>query len=96
MSDHREGTEQRQVTATDENKKAPLFATWLAFVGTFLLFVCVAHGTFETTDAGFTMHAARSLWHRGDSALLTAEQGGEHLGAELVHVRSSIVPQRRG
>tara|TARA_R110002094_G_scaffold170394_1_gene152616 strand:+ start:913 stop:1068 length:156 start_codon:yes stop_codon:yes gene_type:complete len=35
--------------------------TWLAFFGTFLLFVCVAHGNFEATDAGFTMHAARGL-----------------------------------
>lgn len=54
--------------------------TWLAWLGTFLLFVCVAHGNFETTDAGFTMHAARSLWHRGDSALLTKAQGGDHIG----------------
>lgn len=50
---------------------------WLAWFGTFLLFVSVAHGNFETTDAGFTMHAARSLWHRGDSALLTAAEGGD-------------------
>ena len=56
---------------------------WLAWVGTFLLFVCVAHGNFETTDAGFTMHAARSLWSRGDSALLTREQGGELIGEQM-------------
>ena len=43
-------------------RKGPL----LAWLGAFLLFVCVAHGNFETTDAGFTMHAARALWHRGD------------------------------
>ena len=54
----------------------------LAGFGTFLLIVCVAHGNFETTDAGFTMHAARALWHRGDSALLTAEEGGEHIGEQ--------------
>ncbi|MFT4512023.1 MAG: 4-amino-4-deoxy-L-arabinose transferase-like glycosyltransferase [Planctomycetota bacterium] len=54
--------------------------TWLAWLGTFLLFVCVAHGNFETTDAGFTMHAARGLWHRGDSALRTQAQGGDHIG----------------
>lgn len=53
---------------------------WLAWLGTFLLFVCVAHGNFETTDAGFTMHAARGLWHRGDSALRTEQQGGDHIG----------------
>jgi hypothetical protein len=57
--------------------------TWLAWLGTFLLFVCVAHGNFETTDSGFTMHAARSLWHRGDSALLTAEQGGDLIGEQM-------------
>ncbi len=54
-----------------------------AWLGAFLLFVCVAHGNFETTDAGFTMHAARSLWHRGDSALLTAEEGGELIGEQV-------------
>ena len=46
----------------------------MAWLGTFFLFVCVAHGNFETTDAGFTMHAARALWHRGDSALLTRQE----------------------
>jgi hypothetical protein len=56
---------------------------WLAWIGTALLVMCVAHGNFETTDAGFTMHAARSLWHRGDSALLTKEQGGELIGEQL-------------
>ena len=54
----------------------------LAWLGTFLLFVCVAHGSFETTDAGFTMHSARSLWHRGDSALLTRQEGGANLGEQ--------------
>ncbi|MEC7725709.1 MAG: glycosyltransferase family 39 protein [Planctomycetota bacterium] len=57
-------------------------ATLLAWFGTFMLFVCVAHGNFETTDAGFTMHAARALWHRGDSALLTASEGGDHIGEQ--------------
>ena len=57
--------------------------TWLAWLGTFLLFVCVAHGNFETTDAGFTMHAARGLWHRGDMALRTQAQGGDHLGETM-------------
>lgn len=51
-----------------------------AWLGTFLLFAAVAHGNFESTDAGFTMHAARNLWRRGDSALLTEAQGGELLG----------------
>ena len=35
--------------------KTSAWALWLAWVGTFLLFACVAHGNFETTDAGFTM-----------------------------------------
>lgn len=76
---------------TDDHKKSARLATWLAFCGTFLLFVCVAHGNFETTDAGFTMHAARSLWHRGDSALLTAEQGGELAGEQMgaMHIIAS-------
>lgn len=55
----------------------------LAWLGAFLLFVCVAHGNFETTDAGFTMHGARGLWHRGDSALLTAAEGGDHIGEQM-------------
>lgn len=72
----------------------------LAWFGTFLLFVCVAHGNFETTDAGFTMHAARSLWHRGDSALLTAEEGGEHIGeqkgAEFIKHWERVGPRKCG
>jgi hypothetical protein len=56
-------------------------AGWIcAWLGAFFLFAAVAHGNFETEDAGFTMHAARALWKRGDSALLTAAQGGELLG----------------
>ena len=55
----------------------------LAWLGAFLLFVCVAHGNFETTDAGFTMHGARALWRRGDSALLTAAEGGDHVGEQM-------------
>lgn len=54
--------------------------SWLA---TFFAFVAVAHGNFETTDAGFTMHAARALWQRGDSGLLRSDQGGELLGERL-------------
>lgn len=75
--------------------KTSAVALWLAWVGTFLLFVCVAHGNFETTDAGFTMHAARSLWHRGDSALLTAEQGGDLIGEQMgaAHI---ITSERKG
>ena len=49
----------------------------------FLLFATVAHGNFETEDAGFTMQAARSLWRRGDSGLLRADQGGDSLGETL-------------
>ena len=64
-------------------RKTSTLSLWLAWAGSFLLFLCVAHGNFETTDAGFTMHAARSLWHRGDSALLTKEQGGELIGEQL-------------
>jgi hypothetical protein len=70
------------VNAAEPRDRVRERGIWLAWIGTFLLFVCVAHGNFETTDAGFTMHAARSLWHRGDSALLTAEQGGELIGEQ--------------
>ena len=54
--------------------------TWL---GAFFLFAAVAHGNFETEDAALTMHAARALWKRGDSGLLTAEQGGDLLGERM-------------
>ena len=67
--------------------------TWLAWLGTFLVFVCVAHGNFETTDAGFTMHAARGLWHRGDSALRTQAQGGELIG-EIAGATNIVASQR--
>ena len=74
--------------------------TWLAFFGTFLLFVCVAHGNFETTDAGFTMHAARGLWHRGDSALRTKAQGGDHIGeikgAQYIRHSEQVGPRASG
>lgn len=53
---------------------------WLAV---FLLFAALAHGNFETEDSGFTMQAARSLWRRGDSGLLRADQGGDSLGEAL-------------
>ncbi|HEX5051799.1 MAG TPA: hypothetical protein VFZ65_08515 [Planctomycetota bacterium] len=62
-------------------------AGWRAFacawLGTFLAFVAVAHGNFENTDTAFTMHAARALWLRGDSGLLSdgAASEGERLGA---------------
>lgn len=75
--------------------KTSAWALWLAWVGTFLLFVCVAHGNFETSDAGFTMHAARGLWHRGDSALLTKEQGGELIG-ETMGAAHIITSERAG
>jgi len=68
--------------------------TWLAWLGTFLLFFCVAHGNFETTDAGFTMHAARGLWLRGDSGLRTQEQGGELIG-EVQGARNIVTTQRQ-
>ncbi|HZN38697.1 MAG TPA: glycosyltransferase family 39 protein [Planctomycetota bacterium] len=58
-------------------RRAGWICTWL---GAFFLFAAVAHGNFETADAAFTMHAARALWKRGDSGLLTTEQGGELLG----------------
>ncbi len=66
-------------------------ALWLA---TFFAFAVVAHGNLETTDAGFTMHAARNLWRRGDSGLLLPQQGGELVGeiagAHYIHtVKSS-------
>lgn len=71
--------------------------TWLAWFGTFLLFVCVAHGNFETTDAGFTMHAARGLWHRGDMALRTEAQGADHRGEWMgaAYIRNSEMEGKR-
>lgn len=61
----------------------------LVWCGAFFGFVTVAHGNLESTDAALSMHAARVLWLRGDSALLTAEQGGdllgERLGADRIH-----------
>lgn len=60
-----------------ENGRLAALLVWL---GTFFGFVTVAHGVLETADAAFTMHAARAAWVRGDSGLLTAEQGGDLLG----------------
>lgn len=54
----------------------------LAWLSAFGLFALCAHGNFETTDAGFTMYAARGLWQRGDSGLRTAEQGGDTLAEQ--------------
>ncbi|MBL8755193.1 MAG: hypothetical protein JNK15_17950 [Planctomycetes bacterium] len=54
-----------------------LFAAWLA---TFFAFVAVAHGNFETTDAGFTLLAARNLVERGDSGIRRADQGATSVG----------------
>lgn len=67
------------VTAPSVRRRHWLLA-WLAAFGLFTLF---AHGNFETTDAGFTMYAARGLWQRGDSGLRTAEQGGDTLAEQL-------------
>jgi hypothetical protein len=49
-----------------------LLWAWLA---TFFAFAAVAHGNFETTDAGFTLLAAKNLAQRGDSGILHAVQG---------------------
>jgi len=54
------------------------------WLGVFLLFLCTAHGNIENLDATATMHAAKALWHRGDSGLQRAEQGGEWLGERLL------------
>jgi sodium-dependent dicarboxylate transporter 2/3/5 len=64
----------------DVRRSAGWICTWL---GAFFSFAAVAHGNFETHDAAFTMHAARALWVRGDSGLLTTEQGGELLGERM-------------
>jgi hypothetical protein len=61
-------------------RRAGWICTWL---GAFFLFAAVARGSFETHDAAFTMHAARALWKRGDSGLLTAAQGGDLLGERV-------------
>jgi hypothetical protein len=57
------------------NGTPPRRALWFAWLATFFAFAAVAHGNFETTDAGFTMHAAKNLWERGDSGLLRDDQG---------------------
>ncbi|MFK7742894.1 MAG: hypothetical protein AB8H80_21460 [Planctomycetota bacterium] len=64
-------------------ERAPRRHALLAWLGTLLLMASVAHGSFETTDSGFTMHAARSIWLRGDSALRTEPEGGQLLGEQL-------------
>ena len=71
------------------SRSAGWICTWL---GAFFLYAAVAHGNFETSDAAFTMHAARALWQRGDSGLLTTDQGGElgeRMGAEHIAVYGS-------
>ena len=73
---------------------------WLLWAGTFLLFASLAHGSFETTDAAFTMHAARALLHRGDSALLTHEEGAvlasESAGARDIKFSEAANHRRNG
>ncbi len=72
------------------NGQPPRWRAWVfAWLAAFFTFAAVAHGNFETTDAGFTMHAARALWVRGDSGLRRADQGGalpgECAGALHIH-----------
>ncbi len=62
------------------SKALALVLLWL---GAFFGFASVAHGNLDTVDAAFSMHAARAIWTRGDSALLTPEQGGELLGERI-------------
>lgn len=69
-------------TPTGPAPAPPRGSVWL-WLAAFFAFAAVAHGNFETTDAGFTMHSARALWLRGDSGLLRAEQGGDLLGEQL-------------
>jgi hypothetical protein len=70
------------------------------WAGIFLLFASIAHGSFETTDAAFTMHAARALLHRGDSALLTHEEGAvlasESAGARDIKFSEASNQRRNG
>ncbi|MFY9343160.1 MAG: hypothetical protein WAT39_11755 [Planctomycetota bacterium] len=49
-----------------------LLWAWLA---TFFAFAAVAHGNFETDDAGFTLLAATNLYQRGDTGIRRADQG---------------------
>jgi hypothetical protein len=57
-----------------------LAAIWLL---TWCLFAAIAHGNFETTDAGFTLLAAKNLVARGDSGILRADQGASSLGEQM-------------
>ncbi len=83
------------MNGTTRTRRSP-FAWLAAFFG----FVAVAHGNFETTDAGFTMHAAHGLWTRGDSGLRLAEQGGElpgeRAGAFDIHASQREGNRRNG
>ncbi|MEC7583080.1 MAG: phospholipid carrier-dependent glycosyltransferase [Planctomycetota bacterium] len=63
------------------SKRAPL---WLLWTGSWLLFLCFAHGNLETRDAAITMNASRALWLRGDAGLLKPEDGGEWLAEQLI------------
>ena len=70
------------VTASAPRRVGP----WLWLLS-FLAFVAVAHGNFETTDAGLTMYAAKNLLDRGDSGFRTAEQGAS-APAEMAAARA--------
>ena len=56
----------------------------MLWIGSWLLFLCFAHGNLETRDSAITMNAARALWLRGDAGLLREDQGGEWLAEQLI------------
>lgn len=74
-----------------------LLAAWLAV---FCGFAAVAHGDFETTDAAFTMQAARALVMRGDSGLRLPEQGAtspaEIAAAAWIHAHEAEGARKDG
>lgn len=75
-----EATHANAVVVAPPVQRRHWLLAWLSAFGLFALF---AHGNFETTDAGFTMYAARGLYQRGDSGLRTAAQGGDTLAEQL-------------
>lgn len=74
-----------------------LLAAWLA---TFFGFAAVAHGDFETSDAAFTMQAARAWYARGDSGLRLPEQGAtspaEVAAARWIHHHEAAGARKDG
>lgn len=73
-----------QPPAPGQRAAHPWSTTLLALLGTLLLFLSVAHGNLESRDSAITMHAARALWHRGDSGLRPPAAAPEWLAEGVI------------